>query len=56
MAKRKYCNFVIEFEDNTSFETQDYREVFRAYQRNDTATIYGLPNYDGAQYEVIMCK
>lgn len=55
MAKRKYCNFIVEC-NGDSYETESWRDAFCAYQHNESATIYGLPTYDGANYEVIMSK
>lgn len=55
MPNRKYINFILETEED-SFECQDWKVVFGSYQREESATIYGLPNYDGANYEMIISK
>ena len=60
--KRKYINFILEcigevFNDGENFfESHDWRGVFASYMKRESATIYGLPNNDGANYEVIMSK
>ena len=54
--KRKYSNFIVETENDESFETTCWQSAFSSYQKNISCTIYGLPNYDGANYEVIMSK
>lgn len=56
MTKRKYANFILYVDDYDFFETDNWQSVFKSYQRHESATIYGLPNYDGANYEVIMSK
>ena len=56
IMKRKYLNFIVETEDEDAWETPWWRAAFCTYQRNKSCTIYGLPNYDGANYEVIMSK
>lgn len=56
MAKRKYCNFIVSLPNDDCWETPCWRAAFCAFQREDEVTIYGLPNYDGANYEVIMSK
>ena len=56
MAKRKYTTFILE-SDTSSMLSSSWREVFSKYMRtNESATIYGLPNYDGADWEVVMSK
>ena len=56
MTKRKYTTFILE-SDTQSVMSFSWREVFSKYMRtNESATIYGLPNYDGADLEVIMSK
>lgn len=55
MSKRKYAWFIFHAEDDFE-QTTSWKRVFTRYQRNKTATIYGMPNYDGAQLEVIMSK
>lgn len=60
--KRKYLNFIFECVDEVFdtgenfYESHEWRAVFTSYMRRESATIYGLPNYDGANYEVIMSK
>ena len=53
--KRKYSYFMVETENDT-WGTSLWRSAFSAYQRSESCTIYGLPNHDGANYEVIMSK
>ena len=55
MGKRKYQWFI--FEDETGFwETGSWRNIFRNFMKAASATVYGLPNSEGANYEVIMNK
>lgn len=55
MKKRKYQWFI--FEDGTeTFETGDWRSVFRSFTKAISATVYGLPDYDGSNYEVVLSK
>jgi hypothetical protein len=54
--KRKYSNFIVEIEGEEPHETQCWTDAFSTYQRSESCTIYGLPNYEGANYEVIMSK
>lgn len=56
IMKRKYLNFIVETENEDAWETPWWRAAFCAYQRSKSCTIYGLPNCDGANYEVIMSK
>lgn len=62
MAKGRYKIFILEtnelnFDNSENFyESRDWRSVFGDYMRLGSATVYGLPNYDGANYEVIMSK
>ena len=56
MAKRKYLNFIFEQAHDDFYETSSWQSVFRSFQQTESATIYGLPAYDGANYEVIMSK
>lgn len=55
MKKRKYSWFIFTDETET-FETGCWQNVFRHFAKAISATVYGLPNYDGANYEVIMSK
>lgn len=54
--KRKYSNFIVEVENEEPYETQCWKSAFSTYQRSESCTVYGLPNYEGANYEVIMSK
>ena len=55
MRKRKYQWFI--FEDETGFwETGSWQNIFRNFMKAESATVYGLPNFEGANYEVIMSK
>lgn len=55
--KRKYINFIFVYENGEDFyESHEWRGVFASYQKQESATIYGLPATDGANYEVIMSK
>ena len=54
--KRKYLNFIVETENEDAWETPWWRAAFCAYQRSESCNIYGLPNRDGANYEIIMSK
>lgn len=56
MSNRKYSNFIFHTGEDNFWESDSWRAVFRAFQQAESATIYGLPNYDGANYEVIMSK
>ena len=63
MAKqRKYINFILEAADEifdtgeNFFESHDWRGMFASYMKRESATIYGLPATEGANYEVIMSK
>lgn len=62
MAKKKYKNFILETDEeafNTGenfFESREWKGVFASFMRYTHATVYGLPSYDGANYEVIMSK
>jgi hypothetical protein len=54
--KRKYSNFIVEIEGEEPYETHCWTDAFSNYQSSGNCTIYGLPNYEGANYEVIMSK
>lgn len=57
MSKRKYLNFILAWSNDEEFyESHEWRSVFASFMRMESATIYGLPNYDGANYECIMSK
>jgi hypothetical protein len=56
MSKKKYSNFIVAFSDDDFFETKSYRDAFTALNRSAAATIFALPNYDGANYEPILTK
>ena len=57
MSKRKYSNFIVEFEGDDIFETSSWRDAFSIYNHYDgVCSVYGLPEYDGANYEFIMGK
>ena len=62
MAKKKYLNFILETDEETFntgenfFESHDWRSVFASFMHFQSATVYGLPSYEGANYEVIMSK
>jgi hypothetical protein len=55
MKKRKYRWFIFADETET-WETGDWHNVFRNFTKSVSATVYGLPNQDGANYEIIMSK
>lgn len=55
MKKRKYKWFIFADETET-WETGDWHNVFRNFAKAVSATVYGLPNYESANYEVIMSK
>ena len=54
--KRKYSYFMVERENEEPYGTQCWTDAFSKYQSSRSCTIYGLPNYDGANYVVIMSK
>ena len=56
MTRRKYINFILVGEDGGQYESSDWRSVFASYQSETSATIWGLPSYKGANYEVVMSK
>ena len=56
MKKRKYKFFIFHTGEEDFEQTENWRRVFTRYQRNVSAIIYGLPNYDGAQLEIVMSK
>lgn len=56
MSKRKYAYFIFQTDEGEFEQTESWQRVFTRYNRNESATIYGMPNYDGAQLEIIMSK
>ena len=62
MAKGGYKNFILETDErvfdtgDNFYESCDWRSVFGDYMQLGSATVYGLHNYDGANYEIIMSK
>ena len=55
MSKRKYCYYIV---SGVFCEEQftEWKKAFTEYARCESATIYGQPNIDGANMEVIMSK
>ena len=56
MSKRKYAYFIFHTGEDEFEQTESWQRVFTRYNRSESATIYGMPNYDGAQLEIIMSK
>jgi hypothetical protein len=56
MSKRKYAYFIFHTGEDEFEQTESWQRVFTRYNRNESAAIYGMPNYDGAQLEIIMSK
>lgn len=56
MGKRKYAWFIFHAGEDDFEQTESWRRVFTRYQRSESAIIYGMPNYNGAQLEIIMSK
>lgn len=56
MSKRKYAYFIFHTGEDEFEQTDNWKRVFTYYNQSESAIIYGMPNYDGAQLEIIMSK
>ncbi len=53
-SKRRYTYYVVATDTNDDLETPNYREAFTHYQRQTSATLYGIDEM--GEHSIILSK